>query len=304
MGKYNAWFGNQSQLTISASTFDSKWDASGQVPDRAVQSGMISRFGSIDNSEGGNTSRSNLNIRFAKQLKNNWKTSNQLYYTRYHFNLYSNFTFFLEDPVNGDEIQQRESRDIFGYQTSAAKTWMLGSKKTITDLGAGFRFDDVNDIGLSHVRKRQFVNAIQQGDVKETNAFVYWDQQVDLSDQFTLTGGARYDYFRFGYKNELTGDNDFRYQSKGVISPKINISYSPNANIKLFLNNGIGFHSNDARVILSNNAKDILPRVYGTDLGITLKPVKNLLLKSYGLASLFRTGICLCRRCRYCRTKR
>jgi hypothetical protein len=80
LGKYNAWFGNQSQLTITASTFDSKWNASGQVPDRAVQSGMISRFGSIDNSEGGNTSRTNFNIRYARQWKNNWKTKQLFFY--------------------------------------------------------------------------------------------------------------------------------------------------------------------------------------------------------------------------------
>lgn len=279
MVKYSAWFGNQSQLTVSASTFDSKWDASGQVPERAVQTGNISRFGSIDNSEGGNTSRSNFNIRFAKQWKNNWKTSDQFYYSRYHFNLYSNFTFFLDDAENGDEIQQRESRNIFGYHTSASKTWMLGSKKTITGLGGGFRFDDVKDLELSHVRKRQFINVVQKGDVKETNTFIYWDQQLELTNQLSINAGIRYDHFRFGYKDQLAGKTGFRYQSRGIVSPKLTISYSPNSNIKLFLNNGIGFHSNDARVILSNEAGDILPRVYGTDLGLTSKPLKNLLLK-------------------------
>lgn len=279
MAKYKAWFGNQSQLTVSASTFDSKWDASGQVPERAIQTGIISRFGSIDNSEGGNTSRSNINIRFAKQWKNNWKTTDQFYYSRYHFNLYSNFTFFLDDAENGDEIQQRESRNIFGYHTSASKTWMLGSKKTIMGLGGGFRFDDINDIELSHVKKRQFINAVQKGDVKETNTFIYWDQQLELTNQLSINAGIRYDHFSFGYKNQLLGENNFRYKTGGIVSPKLTISYSSNSTIKLFLNNGIGFHSNDARVILSNEAKNILPRVYGTDLGLSLKPAKNLLLK-------------------------
>lgn len=278
MAKYKAWFGNQSQLTVSASTFDSKWDASGQVPERAIQTGIISRFGSIDNSEGGNTSRSNINIRFAKQW-NNWKTTDQFYYSRYHFNLYSNFTFFLDDAENGDEIQQRESRNIFGYHTSASKTWMLGSKKTIMGLGGGFRFDDINDIELSHVKKRQFINAVQKGDVKETNTFIYWDQQLELTNQLSINAGIRYDHFSFGYKNQLLGENNFRYKTGGIVSPKLTISYSSNSTIKLFLNNGIGFHSNDARVILSNEAKNILPRVYGTDLGLSLKPAKNLLLK-------------------------
>jgi CarboxypepD_reg-like domain/TonB-dependent Receptor Plug Domain len=138
-GKYNAWFGNHSQLTITASAFDSKWNASGQVPSRAVNSGMISRFGSIDNTEGGNTNRYNFNIRFSKQLKNDWRFIEQLYYSRYSFNLYSNFTFFLNDPVNGDMINQRESRNIYGITKQLSKTWMLGNKKAITDFSAGFR---------------------------------------------------------------------------------------------------------------------------------------------------------------------
>ena len=139
MGKYNAWFGNQSQLTITASTFDSKWYASGQIPDRAVEAGIINRFGAIDNTEGGNTSRTNASIRFNKQWKNNWKTTDQFYFSRYKFNLYSNFTFFLEDDLNGDMINQRETRNIFGYTTTALKSYLIGNKRAVTELGAGFR---------------------------------------------------------------------------------------------------------------------------------------------------------------------
>jgi hypothetical protein len=279
-GKYSAWFGNQTELTISASTFDSKWDASGQVPDRAVQSGMISRFGTIDNSEGGNTSRTNFNIQFAKQWKNNWKTTDQLYYTRYHFNLYSNFTFFLEDPVNGDEINQRESRDVYGYNSTASKSWFLGNKKTNTTFGAGFRFDNINDIELAHVVKREFLGSVQKGDVKERNAFAYWDQQLELSEKFNVNAGLRYDYFNFGYKDILAGQTGFSRQSRGTLSPKLNFNFTPSVNVKLFLNNGIGFHSNDTRVILNNMANHILPRVFGTDAGILLKPFKQLVLKT------------------------
>jgi outer membrane cobalamin receptor len=280
MGKYNAWFGNQSQLTITASTFDSKWNASGQVPDRAVQSGVISRFGSIDNSEGGNTSRTNLNIRYARQLKKNWKTTDQLYYSRYHFNLFSNFTFFLNDAVNGDQINQRETRSIYGYNTTASKSWMLGDKNVNTEFGGGFRYDDVNDIELSRAVKRQFIESIQKGDVKETNGYLFWNQRVDLSDKFSLNGGLRYDLFRFAYRDLLAGETNFQNQDRNILSPKLNFVYTASPTVKIYLNNGIGFHSNDTRVILDNAAKDILPKVYGTDLGLILKPAKNLLLKT------------------------
>ncbi|HMU46008.1 MAG TPA: TonB-dependent receptor [Chitinophagaceae bacterium] len=280
MGKYNAWLGNQSKLTISVSTFDSKWNASGQVPERAVKSGMITRFGSIDNSEGGNTNRTNINLRFNKQWKSNWKTSDQLYFTNYHFNLYSNFTFFLEDPVNGDEINQKETRDIFGYNTSATKSWFAGNKRASTEVGGGFRLDNIMNIELSRVVKRTYLSTIQKGDIKEANGFLFINQDLELSNKLSLNAGFRYDYFRFGYKDKLAGAMDYYRQTRGILSPKFNISYTPGSKVKLYLNNGIGFHSNDTRVILQNDAKDILPKVFGTDLGIILKPFKNLILKT------------------------
>jgi outer membrane cobalamin receptor len=280
MGKYNAWFGNQSQLTITASTFDSKWNASGQVPDRAVKSGMISRFGTIDNSEGGNTGRSNFNIHFARQLKNNWKTTDQFYYTRYNFNLYSNFTFFLKDPVHGDEINQREKRNIYGYTSTASKAWLLGNKNMSTEFGGGFRYDDVKGIELARAMKRQFFESLQKGDVKETNGFLFWNQDIELSNRFSINSGLRFDLFRFAYRDLLAGETAFRHQQRTIVSPKLNLTYSPSSTVKIYLSNGVGFHSNDTRVILNNDAKDILPKVSGTDLGIILKPVKNLIVKT------------------------
>ena len=280
MAKYNVWFGNQTQFTVTASHFDSKWNASGQIPERAVVSGMITRFGSIDNSEGGNTSRSNFNIRFAKQLKNNWEAVKQFYYSRYQFNLYSNFTFFLDNPVTGDEIIQREKRIIYGYNTTASKTWLLGNKKARTEFGGGFRYDDVQDIELSRAAKRQFIESIQKGDVKETNGNIFWNQSIDLSKKFSVNGGLRFDAFKFSYRDILAGETSFRKQARAILSPKLNFIFTPSSTMKIYLNNGIGFHSNDARVILDNQAEKILPRVYGTDLGIILKPFKNLVLKT------------------------
>jgi len=280
IGKYNAWFGNQSQLTITASTFDSRWNASGQIPDRAVQSGMISRFGSIDNSEGGNTSRTNINVRFARQWKNNWKMTNQLYFINYHFDLFSNFTFFLKDSIYGDEINQWETRNIYGYNTTAAKTWLLGNKNANTEFGGGFRYDDVMGIELSRAVKRQFIGPLQKGDVKEGNAYLFWNQDLELNDKFSVNGGLRFDLFRFAYRDLLAGETDFRHQQRSILSPKLNFVYTLSSTVKIYFNNGIGFHSNDTRVILENSAKDILPKVYGTDLGVILKPIKNLILKT------------------------
>lgn len=280
MGKYNVWFGNQSQLTITASTFDSKWNASGQVPDRAVQSGMISRFGSIDDSEGGNTNRSNFSVKFNKHFKNNWKISNQAYFVNYHFNLYSNFTFFLNDNSNGDEINQRETRNIFGNTFTAGKSWLLGKRRMATEFGAGLRHDDIKDISLIHVVKRQFLNDIQKGDIKETNLFAYINQDIELGDKWNLNAGLRFDHFNFQYLDKLSASPVFEKQTRSIVSPKLNLSYSPSPKLKIYLNNGIGFHSNDTRVILSSSANNILPKVFASDLGVIVKPAKDLIIKT------------------------
>jgi outer membrane cobalamin receptor len=222
MGKYNLWLGHQTHLTFTASTFESKWDASGQIPERAVKNGMISRFGSIDDSEGGNTSRSNFNILVAKEWKNNWKSNSQFYYNRYHFNLYSNFTFFLNDPINGDQINQREKRNIIGHTTSISKSWKAGNKNATTEFGAGFRLDDINDIELTRTIKREFLNTLQKGDVNENNGFLTWNQNLEFNNKFSMNAGLRYDFFQFKYRNILSGDNIFKQQQRSIISPKLN----------------------------------------------------------------------------------
>src|SRR5688572_27754729 len=279
-GKYTAVFKNHAKLIISASMFDSKWNASGQIPHRAVEAGIISRYGSIDNSEGGNTSRSNFNLKYSKQWKNGWETTNQFYYSRYHFNLYSNFTFFLHDDVNGDAINQNESRSISGYSATVTKNGMLGSRKVSTEFGGGFRFDDVKDIQLSKAANRKWLGNIQKGKIKETNSFLYIHQNLELADKLYLDAGLRYDYFHFGYQDHLAGTLDFNFQNKAVLSPKLRFNYSIIPGLKLFFSNGIGFHSNDTRVILDNKAKNIIPKVYGTDIGFVAKPLKSFVLKT------------------------
>jgi outer membrane cobalamin receptor len=280
MGKYTAWFSNQTQLSIIASAFNSMWNASGQIPDRAVRSGMISRFGAIDDTEGGKTSRINFSVQLNKQWKNNWTSTDQLYYSKYKFNLYSNFTFFLDDAVNGDMINQKEDRQIWGYNTTAKKKYIIGKLKSETVFGGGIRYDNVNDNELSKANRHTFFNSIQKGDIKELNGNLYATQKIELGAKWVVDAGLRYDYFVFKYKDALAGATIFSQQTKGIVSPKFNLSFIPNTKVKLYLNNGIGFHSNDTRVILERAATDILPKVYGTDLGIIIKPNNKLLLKS------------------------
>lgn len=107
MGKYSALLNDNSKFSITASHFSSKWDASGQIPQRLVDAGLISRFGAVDDTEGGKTSRTNINAVLSKSIDENTFVKANAYYSKYDFELYSNFTFFLDDPINGDQIKQK-----------------------------------------------------------------------------------------------------------------------------------------------------------------------------------------------------
>lgn len=273
-GKYNLAITNNTQLTVSASAFDSKWDASGQVPDRAVQSGMIDRFGSIDPSEGGNTARYNANVLLSHRFANGMNWENQAFYSRYKFNLYSNFTFYLDDPINGDEIQQKEDRNIIGYNSKLNKQWAFKTWTLNSTYGAGLRHDATENSQLNHVIKRVFLEHYKLGDIKETNAFAYIQQQA-IAGKWLLEAGLRFDYLHFNYFDKLT-TLQLPVQGKAIISPKLNIQYTFNSKVQAYIKAGKGFHSNDTRVVVANQGFDILPAAYGTDIGLTLKPTKNL----------------------------
>jgi hypothetical protein len=280
MVKYSAIQNDNSKLTILASTFTSKWNASGQIPERAVENGLIKRFGAIDDKEGGTTSRTNFSIQFFKKLASNWDVDQQLYFTNYNFNLFSNFTFFLNDSIDGDMINQKEKRNIYGYSTKLKKSFLLNNAKNTLEFGTGIRYDDVANIELSNAPNRVVKSIIQKGAIKETNAYAYINNTLEPSNNFSINASARFDFFKFGYKNIAQNETHFQSQQKAVISPKLTLNYKLSNKATVYLNNGIGFHSNDTRVILNNTITEILPKVYGTDLGLVLKPNPNFFLKT------------------------
>ncbi len=275
-GKYNLAIGEHTQLTASASSFGSNWDASGQIPDRAVEDGSIDRFGSIDPTEGGNTERRNVNASLVHTFNNGTVWENQAYYSRYIFNLYSNFTFFLNDPVNGDEIQQAEKRNIVGYLSKLDHQYSFNKWNLHSTYGAGLRYDATKNSQLSNAVKRVFLDYIKLGDIKEANAFAFVQQQIS-SGKWLIDAGARLDYFHFNYFDKLNAVQN-PSQSKTIISPKINIQYTINSSVQLYIKSGKGFHSNDTRVVTANEGKEILPAAYGSDIGVILKPNKNFIL--------------------------
>ena len=281
-GKYTTWLKDASKFSISASHFTSVWDASGQIPQRAVDNGLITRFGAIDATEGGQTSRTNINASALKIIDDNTFIKSNVFYSNYNFELFSNFTFFLEDPINGDQIKQKEQRNIFGLNSEITKKFTFSSSEALLKSGVGIRADFVDDVELSHtLNRRTTLNTIQFGDVKESNSFAYASLDYTIG-KWTIIPGVRVDHLKFNYVDKLQESYANKAETKTVVSPKLNFLYRQHEDLQFFLKSGIGFHSNDTRVVIQQSAQEILPAAYGVDLGTIWQPFPKLLLNATG----------------------
>ncbi|MFT4092395.1 MAG: TonB-dependent receptor [Niabella sp.] len=284
--KYAGKISANTNLSFSASHLWSKWKASGQIPEEAVEEGLIGFYGAIDPNEGGKTSRTNANAQFATSFNNGGVIKNQLYYTHYTFDLNSNFTFYLEDTVNGDEIRQQESRNMAGYNGSYNYVGYIGHTRLTTDAGMNVRLDATKNSELSHtVNNTTIINRIKLGDINELSLSPYISETFRFNERFSINAGLRFDQFFFQYNNKYTDDTTLSgtgiYKANAnVLSPKLSFYYHANNTTEFYFTAGRGFHSNDARSAVVVGGADVLPRAYGADLGTVIKPAKNLLVNA------------------------
>ncbi|MDQ3844041.1 MAG: TonB-dependent receptor, partial [Bacteroidota bacterium] len=279
-GKYNGRLNENNHLNFSLSTFSSDWNASGQIPDRAVASKLIGFFGAIDPDEGGRTARTNMNAQLTSFLPNGDAIKNQFFYSRYHFTLYSDFTFYKEDPVNGDQIRQKENRDLYGYNGSYTRINFAGKTKIISEIGTNIRLDKIQNSELSRtVNRNKTIKPLKLGNISESNISAYISETFTMSAKFTINTGLRYDHFFAAYNDHLNNHHIDKAQA-GIFSPKLNFYYQLNPNTQLYFTSGKGFHSNDTRVVVPQNGIDILPAAYGSDLGAVSKMGKNFFMNA------------------------
>lgn len=288
-GKLVTRLDSNNRLTAIFSAFKSDWRASGETPDRAVSEGYIAnRFGTLDSAQGGHTARANASIRLNGNLAGGWAMDNQLYYSHYYFNLVSNFSFYYYFPAQGDEFRQYERRNLWGYNGKLSKSATVNNTTYTTTFGAGARYDHVAPDELDHTENGQFLDYLQYGRVNELNANGFADETI-RTGSWLFNAGLRLDYFHFNYQ-DLAPDSDtyassiFKNTSqtaqKAIISPKVNVQYTFNNRVQLYLKAGKGFHSNDARVVIANKGYETLPAAYGTDLGFNWKPAPNLFINT------------------------
>ncbi len=264
--------GNDQSLTLLLTAFNSHWNASGQIPERAVADGSITRYGSEDPTEGGHTNRENISLTY-KKLAGSSKFEAQAYAFHYAFSLFSDFTFYRDDMVNGDEIHQTDDRKVVGLNLKQTYT----SDKNKFTIGGMVRYDDIENRN-NHVMAQQYLNTIAHSFIKETNVGVYVKDEYPLSPKWSAEVGLRFNYIYFNVTDLLPSDSiqqnytGTNYQVQ--VAPKFNLIYTPSKEAKFFFNAGEGFHSNDARaeVQLTSDIKHRLPSAFAAEIGTQLHP--------------------------------
>ena len=236
-------------FSITAMGYDARWTSTDQIPQRAVDDGLIDRFGAIDPSDGGKTSRYSLSFDAVKTddfglLKfNAFAVASRLH-------LYNDFTYFLDDPVNGDQFEQFESRKMFGFDASQSFDNRVGTVDLENTIGLQTRYDRLDPVALYHDVARERIATTRDDRVKEASLGVYVENKVRWTDWFRSIVGARYDAYHFDVASQIDdaiGQANSGKVSSHITSPKVSLVFGPWSKSELFVNYGQGFHSNDAR---------------------------------------------------------
>jgi outer membrane receptor protein involved in Fe transport len=232
------------QFTVTGMFYKGAWHASNQIPLRAVQSGEIDPFGAIDPTDGGETSRYSLSAAMRKRTSDALFQANA-YVVQSSLTLYNDFTYFLDDPVNGDQSRQTEKRRMAGFDVG--QTWFSqwGGLDVSNKVGLQGRYDYISPLGLYKTAHQQTLGVITESKVKEASAGAYVENTVQWLPWMRTTAGLRYDRYRFDVDSNIAENSG--NVSAGTTSPKFSVVLGPWARTEFFVNYGEGFHSNDAR---------------------------------------------------------
>ena len=233
--------------SITAMIYDNEWNSADQIPSRAISEDIIDDFGSLDKTLGGSTRRMSLSSEYSHDHKTNkvvWRS----YIIGYELDLWSNFTYLLDDPVGGDQFKQKDKRTIFGG--SYENLW-VGNTESFTEhrFGIDFRHDAVDEVGLYRSREREIMGPIREDQVDESSISSFYEMSFDLRSSWRAVLGIRADAFKFKVNskdyNLTDDDSDF------ILSPKASIAYAFSDNNEMYFSYGNGFHSNDARGVIT-----------------------------------------------------
>ena len=231
-------------FNVTAMAYKAKWNATDQIPQRAIDSGLLSnRFDAIDPTDGGNARRYSISSEWRRAKENNSSKVNA-YVIATKLDLFSNFTYFLDDPINGDQFNQPDRR-----VTSALNgnhTWQApwGGKESENTIGVQVQHDNIFN-GLFNTRARERLSTTRSDHIVESSLGIYFENSTKWTDTFRTVAGLREDFYRFNVASNLAANSGTARASNA--SPNLNLIFGPWAKTEYYLNLGGRFHSNDAR---------------------------------------------------------
>jgi outer membrane receptor protein involved in Fe transport len=239
------------------------FDSSGQIPLDLVNAGLLDRYGYVDPTDGGRVKLGTAATYFSKTLTNGDTFKADGFVSRSLFDLYSNFTFYLNDPVNGDAFQQHDSRLQEGLNAQYTHAHKLGSIAAVLVTGANFHDNQIN-VGLYARDGREPTGVTTRADAHVTNGAGYAQESLSLlQGRLLLGGGVRYDAFRYDVADRVNPDQS-GIQAAGRWQGKGNLAFVPSHHLPLTLhwNYGRGINSIDARGVVQMPNE---PRLATTD---------------------------------------
>lgn len=269
-------------FSLTAQGYDAEWSSTDQVPVRAIDSGLISRFGNIDPSDGGRTSKYSLAADL-QRAANNASIRATAYTFKYSLNLTSNFTYFLDDLVNGDQFEQEDRRTVTGGRVTYRRLGSLFDYHVESTAGLQLRHDSIDNTALYKTVGGRRVGTVREDEVGETSIGVYGQSEIEWSRTLRTTVGLRADGLRYDVdsSNALNSGKG----SDSLVSPKFTAVLGPWAQTEFYVNAGMGYHSNDARgATITVDPKtgdpteplEPLIRARGAEFGIRTVRVKGL----------------------------
>ncbi len=268
---------------VTAMGYHNDWNASDQVARRAVESGQISDLGTLDASDGGGADRYTLAGTWSNTAADGARTQGNAYAAYSDLELFSNFTYFLDNPTQGDQFEQIDRRFYTGAGVSHSwPTSWFGEGSTNTT-GAQLRHDQIFEVGLHRSSARERIATVRSDDVAETSLGVYVENETRWSPVFRTTAGVRGDVYRFDVESDLVANSGV--ETAIIASPKLSLAFGPWNRTEGYLNLGLGFHSNDARgtTIAVDPATgdrtvpvDPLVRTRGAELGVRTGAIPGL----------------------------
>jgi len=269
-------------FSLTGMAYANKWNSTDQIPSRAIASGQIGLYGAIDLSDGGNSDRFSLSGRWA-ETEDSGSSKANFYVIKSSLNLWNDFTYFLTDPVNGDQFHQHDDRILGGVNASHVFKSRFAGLPMETEIGVQSRYDAIR-LDLNNTVQRQFLSPIRSDSVGEGSIGLFAQNTLHWTDWLRTNVGWRGDFYDASVLSYFTPANSGTANAF-MGSPKFGVVLGPWARTEFFINAGEGFHSNDARgVTITESPTDgsplqaspFLVKTQGAEIGLRTKLIPKL----------------------------